>query len=563
MKKLLFIIPPYFNADDYVNQTTAYLPAFTIPYGILSMQTYLNNHLGKKVEIDLLDLNLNLRDFLSKPRNRQTYLDEFDGAIIKKILDFKPDICGISALFNSSSKYIENIASLVKRSNNNILVIAGGGLPSAAYHKLLDDCPNLDAVCKGEGELPLRDLLQSTNPIETLNKHKSWINREGIAEGKIPDHTFINNLDEIPFLNYDLVNLDDYNNRGIDKRYTDENIKKKREMAIHTSRGCPFLCVFCSNPSLHGRDVRYMSVEKVISDVRRMKESYGMTVLMIEDDHFFNDPERAKNILNGLAELDIRIEFPNGLAVYAIDDEMAICLKNAGVSAIALAVESGSDYVLNKIIKKPLKIRMIKPAVEALRRNGVKAHVFIVAGLPGETDAHREETVQMLLDSGFDWAHIYLAIPIFGSRLYDICIENGYIENQNTTDHVATKAVIKTPTVDPAKLEKYAYRTQLLVNFVQNHNMLIGRHEDAIPYFENVVGKYPNHGLGHYYLSQCYAASGQVKKSETHSAMATQIFMNDEWWSEIAREFGLVSKMNDGPQIAPSLCLTQDSKQGH
>ena len=37
----------------------------------------------------------------------------------------------------------------------------------------------------------------------------------------------------------------------------------------------------------------------------------------------------------------------------------------------------------------------------------------------------------MLLDSGFDWVHVYLAMPIFGSRLYDICVENGYIENSS------------------------------------------------------------------------------------------------------------------------------------
>ena len=34
--------------------------------------------------------------------------------------------------------------------------------------------------------------------------------------------------------------------------------------------------------------------------------------------------------------------------------------------------------------KKPLKKKLIRPAVEALRRHGVLSHVFIVIGLPGE-----------------------------------------------------------------------------------------------------------------------------------------------------------------------------------
>ena len=48
-----------------------------------------------------------------------------------------------------------------------------------------------------------------------------------------------------------------------------------------------------------------------------------MTVLLLEDDHFFNDKDRAKQILRELAALGIRVEFPNGVAVYAIDDEVA------------------------------------------------------------------------------------------------------------------------------------------------------------------------------------------------------------------------------------------------
>ena len=229
-----------------------------------------------------------------------------------------------------------------------------------------------------------------------------------------------------------------------------------------------------------------------------MKDDFGMNVLFIEDDHFMHDRNRALEILRRLANLNIRVEFPNGLAVYAIDDEMAMALKGANVSAVALAVESGSAHVLNKIIKKPLKKRMIKPAVAALRRHGVKAHVFIVAGLPGEMDEHRTETREMLVESGFDWVHVFCAIPIYGSRLYDICVENGYINTSDSSqsDFVATRSVITAPGVDPKAIAQWAYETQIAVNFLENFNMRSGSYEVALAYFENVVEKYPDHLLG-------------------------------------------------------------------
>ena len=536
MKKVLFIIPPYFNADDYLNKNrAAVLPAFTIPYGILSMKSYLNAACRSPIEIQLLDLNFTLQKLVDDNFSG-SYTEVFNQEIETRLRSFHPQFVGISALFNSSNRYIQNIVITCKDFDCGIITLAGGGLPSAAYKLMLEGCPQLDAVCKGEGELPLRDLLDADDPWQVIHAHKSWICRDGVTKNKIPQHTFIENLDDIPPLNYDEINLDSYNNRSIDKQYAG---KPKREMAIHTSRGCPFLCVFCSNPSLHGRDVRTMSIERVIADVRRMKEAYGMTVLLIEDDHFFNDKVRAKQILRELAALGIRAEFPNGVAVYAIDDEVAELFSKAGVSAVALAVESGSDHVLNNIIRKPLKKRLIRPAVEALRKFNVRSHVFIVIGLPGEQDEHRQETLQMLLDCGFDWVHVYLAMPIFGSRLYDICVDNGYIENVKSQDFIATKSVIRAPGIDPIKLEAFAYEMQIRVNFVENHNMKIGRYDVPIDYMQNVVTKYPDHAFGHYFLSKCYRAIGRQKLANGHLSRFLGICEHDNWWRDMAEKYNV------------------------
>lgn len=546
MKKVLFIIPPYFNADDYLNKArAAVLPTFTIPYGILSMETYLNSACTARIELELLDLNITLKRLVEE-NFAGDYMAVFGREIEAHLRDFNPQFAGISALFNSSNRYIQGVVKAVKDYDADIITLAGGGLPSAAYKLMLEGCPDLDAICKGEGELPMRELLDAEDPWQVLRTHKSWIVREGLAANKVPQHTFIDNLDEIPPMNYDGINLDFYNSRSIDKRYAG---KPKREMAIHTSRGCPFLCVFCSNPALHGRDVRTMSVERVVADVRRMKEEFGMTVLLLEDDHFFNDKERAKTILREMAALDIRVEFPNGVAVYAIDEEVAELFSKAGVSAVALAVESGSDHVLNNIIRKPLKKRLIRPAVEALRKFNVRSHVFIVLGLPGEQDEHRQETLQMLLDCGFDWVHAFLAMPIFGSRLYDICVEKGYIENPDSQDFVATKSVIRAPGVDPVKLEAFAYEMQLRVNFVENYNMKIGRYDVPLEYLKNVVDKYPDHAFGHYFLSKCYAGTDQAELAEKHLARFLDICASDEWWRGMAERYGV--HFTQAPPLVP------------
>ncbi|HRH79823.1 MAG TPA: radical SAM protein [Thiobacillaceae bacterium] len=536
-ERILFIIPPYFNVDDYgADNRSSVMPPFTIPYGMLSLHAYLKTRCAVPPEVDILDLNLPMREAVTGG-DTQDILARFDRLITDRVRDFQPTMAGISALFNISFRYIQDIARVVRAESPRALILAGGGLPSAAFRQVLDLCPDVDAICKGEGEIPLRDLADAGDKAALLASHPSWITRDGVAAGKIPAHTFVQDLDEIPMLDYGILDLDDYNARSIDKRYTGE---KKREMAIHTSRGCPFQCVFCSNPSLHGRQVRAMSVERVAAEVRRMKELWGLTVLLIEDDHFFFDKARAKAVLRALVEMKVRIEFPNGVAVYAIDEEVAELFSQAGVSTVALAVESGSDYVLNKIIKKPLKTGVVKEKVHMLRKHGVQSHVFIVLGLPGEMAEHRQQTLDLLLDVGFDWAHIFCAVPIFGSRLHDICVDKGYIQETNFLDHVNTKSVIRAPGVDPEEIERTAYQMNLVANFVHNHNLAAGNYEVATKYFQNVVDKYPEHAFGHQALARAHAGAGRHAAAAEERQRFEEIIARDEWWRDQSRKYGLL-----------------------
>ena len=65
MVKIIFVIPPYFNADDYItNDKAAVLPAFTVPYGILSLEAYLNKKSTNPVRVEVCDLNITLHKLI-------------------------------------------------------------------------------------------------------------------------------------------------------------------------------------------------------------------------------------------------------------------------------------------------------------------------------------------------------------------------------------------------------------------------------------------------------------------------------------------------------------------
>lgn len=544
MRRLLFLIPPYFNVKDYLNnlEISALLPAYTIPYGLLSMCSFLHKNVTGEIIVEILDLNIAATTILN---GGAAYSDSYFREIVMgKVASFQPHIVGISALFDTSYDDLLSVAKFVRDGDAEVLILAGGGLPTNLHKQLLTESDSLDAICYGEGEIPMADLLNADDYEKLIFSHPSWGNRETVLAGKELGNTFVQDLDKIPVFDYTLINLDNYNARSSDKHHSGDDVK--REMSIHTSRGCPFNCVFCANGKLHGKKVRFMSVAKVVQEVARMKNDFGATVLLIEDDNFLADKKRAKKILQNLAEFGLRIEFPNGLAVYGIDCEVGSLFKSAGVSVVSLAIESGSNYVLKNIIDKPLRVEMINEKVEILRNNGILVHAFIVIGLPGEMDRHRQETIDMLKDVGVDWVHIAIAIPIVGSRLYDICIENNYLVSNDFKNHTISHANIRAPGVDPCKIEEIAYEMNLLVNFVYNYNMSHGNPDRASQYFKKVSSKYPKHAFAHYYLAKAYEGMNCASELiEKHLSIYSACVDNDDKWRRYACKLHLMPSEND------------------
>jgi tetratricopeptide (TPR) repeat protein len=142
--------------------------------------------------------------------------------------------------------------------------------------------------------------------------------------------------------------------------------------------------------------------------------------------------------------------------------------------------------------------------VSLLRRYDIRIHVFVVIGIPGELDSHREETLSFLARLEIDWAYIFIAIPIVGSRLYELCKDKGYLIDDSYGHHVASRGSIQAPGIDPAEIEEYAYYMNTMVNFVENANVKKGKYDLAEEYFLNVVRSYPEQAMAHYMLSVVY-----------------------------------------------------------
>jgi radical SAM superfamily enzyme YgiQ (UPF0313 family) len=453
------------------------------PCGLLSMATYNKDY----ADIKIIDCDTEIVPLAS---------------ILRSLQEFKPDIVGLSMMFDNSYKSLAKILEMVKEFYPHMLTILGGAAASYSYEEILSEQKNLDAICYSEGEIPLRRLLRLEDSFDQWDMtHPAWITRDKLRNGVAPKIAFIENLDDVIDIDYSLVDPNDYDMQEAFSPFVDHG--KHKQFFLVTSRGCPFSCRFCSNGKIHGKRMRAASVDAIIDHVQRLVHEYGMDILTIYDDQLLINMPRAKALFKRLAEFNLRIECPNGLSVRYLDEEMAGLMRRAGMDTASLAIESGSNYVLKELISKPLELSQVKPAVAALRQNDFFIHGFFVMGMPGETDVHRLQTRRFVEDIDLDWCGFNMATPVRGSRLYDDCINNGWIKKQRIEDIVDKKYIIHVPGTDPEKIEADVYQMNLDINFHNNRRMRIGNYETAKRCFEEVIRRYDGHEIARHYLKIC------------------------------------------------------------
>lgn len=528
-RKVLFIIPPkHFNLEGSI-QDRKFLVEF--PYGVLSIASYVEKHCINVVDVKILDLGISCYQNMS--------IEEISSVIEHKIKELQPQFVGISILFNTEFPSASIIAKMVKETEASPYVIVGGSCATLMYSEILE-CENIDAVSFSEGEIPWAQLLGSNDSLAIIDSNRSFITKEKLSNGFIPEASFVENLDEIPPIDFTRVDISSY--RTTRRSILYNSLEGNVDFPLITTRGCPFNCVFCTASSLHGKKVRFMTADRVISDARILKEKFGATNVNIMDDQALLYTDRAKEILCGLAELALIPAFTNGININLLDDEMLDCMQLAHVSDLSLALESGSEYVLKQIIDKPLDIHKVAQIIQKIHARNIPVKAFLVLGLPGEREEHRQETIDFVKSTGIDWVTISCAAPIRGSRLYDICVENGYIL-EGSVEKIGKSlslSLLQTPDFTPEYITEKAYLMNLELNFLENYHIRNGNYNFMLQKMDYILGKYPNHAIAHYIKANVLKEMGNQRGFYESISKFEEITKNDLQWRKYAQYFKLL-----------------------
>lgn len=290
--------------------------------------------------------------------------------------------------------------------------------------------------------------------------------------------------------------------------------------------------------------MRYHSADYVKKELIFLKEKYSAKKILLSDDNFTADHNRAIEIFKFMHKNDLEIHCQGGFTMHSLNKEMLIAMKDSGINSIHLPIESGSEKVLKTIMHKPLNHKLIKKVVKNCREIGIDTIGFIVLGLPNETLEDIQESIDFLSSIDVNWYNITVAAPLLGSELYDICDKNNYLKG----DHFYSdyrRAVIETEHFTPKFIEEKAYEMNLFLNFVNNLDMKDGNYKKALNRFESVANASDNHAFAYYYMSKCFEKLNEMDKHQRAMNKYLKIIDESPLWKKYAEKLGLYSSTKD------------------
>ena len=339
------------------------------------------------------------------------------GDLVEDLKEFKPDYLVV----NVATPTLEHDLDALKIAKDilpNVVTIAKGAIFLTKSEDILKNHEALDIVIFGEAEDTLKEILQGVEkPLGIYYREDGQIKFSGVRP-------FIDNLDEIPFPARHLVDNTIY-------RRPDNN---KVQAVVKVARGCPFHCFFCLATPVSGAKVRRRSVENIVEELKECVEKYNITNFVFWSDIFNLDKNWTMALCQAIIDSGLKITWSANTRADTADDEMAKMMYKSGCRLVSIGVESGSQYMLEKMGKK-ITLDDVRRTVKAFKDAKIRIYNYFVIGLPWESEETVEETIRFAIELDSDFISFYTATPLPGSRFYEYAKEHDLFDKETSFEN--------------------------------------------------------------------------------------------------------------------------------
>lgn len=379
--KICLIQPPI---EDFY--TT---PARNLPLGLLSLAAMLKGH-----QLQILDLRYGRQTKIPPPAELQEVLpfyhpeDASPFGLYKNFYRFGPandeiratlprdcELFLITALCTTYADMVYELIDIIKECVPHARIVIGGAHATVLPDEVLN--AGADFVIRGESEFAIKSLvteLEKAVPNFYVVPNLVWRENGSIRSNPVQ---FIDDLDALPFPDYNLTGLPAYELNG------------QRHAMLIASRGCPYHCTFCGIRQTMGVSNRRRSVENILAEMTQLY-NMGIRSFDFEDDHFGGEQDWLIELLDGIVARfgagQLTLSAMNGITASNFDETILRKMRLAGFQSLNLSLVTPS-IGRQRELRRPFGTEMMIELITLAHSLGFDITTYLIIGLPGDTAA--------------------------------------------------------------------------------------------------------------------------------------------------------------------------------
>lgn len=287
--------------------------------------------------------------------------------------------------------YNKTLAKMIKEKYPDCVIVFGGHHVSPGG-QLLEECPFIDYLLHGEGEVIFRQLLRAVLGLEKPQDIPGISMRTD--DGILTNPEMISS--ECDFPSPYLL--------GYFDRIIKEHPEKDFMALIETSRGCPNSCAYCDWSNMKSK-IRKFPLERIYGEIEWMAEN-RIKGLGSADSNF-GMFSRDVDITKKIVEARLNAGYPQGFQTsYAKNSndtvfEIGMLLEKSRMNkGITLSFQSMNEEVLKNIGRQNISIESYSRLMDMYNEAGVATYTELILGLPGETYESLVDGIDKLLRLG-------------------------------------------------------------------------------------------------------------------------------------------------------------------
>jgi len=311
-------------------------------------------------------------------------------------------------------------------------VVIGGPHPSALPEQTLRTEHTLTAVCRGEGEQTIVELVRALREGRPMSDVPGMVVRDGEDVVRTAERTETVDVDSLAPPARDLLPLPAY--LSPDGSST---------MTVIASRGCPAPCSYCAVPRHFGRHLRRRDPDQIADEIEGLVKAHNTRWIDFIDDTFTWNRRWVLALCEALTSrgLHKRIQWLCLTRVDRVDLELLQAMRQAGCRRIEMGIECASPDAL-EALKKGIDEDQVIDAFQTARKAGMETLAFAMVNVPGESLDDIERTRKLLAKARPDFLQLTFCTPYPGTPLYVEALAKGMLRTTEFKDFRFLRKVV-------------------------------------------------------------------------------------------------------------------------